>query len=189
MKQPTPTLVVVSGPPGSGKTTLAHAIAEAIPCPAICRDEIKEGMVHAHGRDFQGGHGDPLTQRTLPLFFEVLRVLLAEGVTVVAEAAFQDRLWRSGLEPLAEAAELRLVHCNVEAAVSWERAVHRLAASQERGRAHGDSTVGKGLEEWTRSFESFDRVSIPVPSIEVDTTDGYEPNLAAILEFVNRPSA
>jgi len=44
---PRPTLIVVSGPAGSGKTTLAHAIASAIGCPAICRDEIKEGMVHA----------------------------------------------------------------------------------------------------------------------------------------------
>jgi adenylate kinase family enzyme len=44
---PLPTLIVVSGPAGSGKTTLAHAIASAVGCPAICRDEIKEGMVHA----------------------------------------------------------------------------------------------------------------------------------------------
>jgi hypothetical protein len=43
----TPTLMIVSGPPGSGKTTLAHQIARAVGCPAICRDEIKEGMAHA----------------------------------------------------------------------------------------------------------------------------------------------
>jgi len=42
-----PTLVVVSGPPGTGKTTLAHKIAKAVGCPAVCRDEIKEGMMHA----------------------------------------------------------------------------------------------------------------------------------------------
>jgi broad-specificity NMP kinase len=30
-----PTLVVVSGPPGAGKTTLAHAIARAVGCPAV----------------------------------------------------------------------------------------------------------------------------------------------------------
>jgi predicted ABC-type ATPase len=43
---PVPTLVVVSGPAGAGKTTLAHEIARAVGCPAICRDEIKEGMAH-----------------------------------------------------------------------------------------------------------------------------------------------
>ena len=31
---------------GSGKTTLAHRLAGSVGCPAICRDEIKERMVH-----------------------------------------------------------------------------------------------------------------------------------------------
>ena len=53
-----PTLIVVSGPPRAGTTTLAHAIAQAIPCPAVCRDEIKEGMVHAQGGEFQAAAGD-----------------------------------------------------------------------------------------------------------------------------------
>ena len=40
-------LTVVAGRPGSGKTTLAHALARAIRCPAVCRDEVKEGLVHS----------------------------------------------------------------------------------------------------------------------------------------------
>ena len=90
-----PTLVVVGGPPGSGKTTLAHEIARAIGCPAICRDEIKEGMVHATP-GFVPGASDELTMRTLPAFFGVLELLLTAGVTTVAEAAFQDRVSRAG---------------------------------------------------------------------------------------------
>ena len=49
---------------GSGKTTLAHKIAQAVGCPAICRDEIKEGMAHATP-GFVSAPGDDLTRRTL----------------------------------------------------------------------------------------------------------------------------
>jgi predicted kinase len=186
---PLPTLVVISGPPGTGKTTLAHALAKEIPCPAICRDEIKEGMAHAQPGDFQGEQGDPLTVRTVPLFFEVLRVLLAGGVTVIAEAAFQDRLWRPGLEPLTELAQLRIVQCHVDHAVSFDRAVRRSADSEHHRRAHGDSTLGKQAEDWARAFDSFDRVSIVAPSIDVDTNDGYVPGIPEIIEFVNGRSS
>jgi predicted kinase len=178
---PTPTLVVVSGPPSSGKTTLAHALAQAIPCPAICKDEIKEGMVHAAGSDFQAGPGDPLTMRTLPVFFEVLHVLVTAGVTVVAEAAFQNARWREGLEPLSELVQFRIVQCTVDDDVARER-LARLRA------AHGDRSAGalKALAG-ERPFADFERLSMPAPSIDVDTTDGYAPDLPTIVEFVNRP--
>ena len=186
MPDGTPALVVVSGPPGSGKTALAHAIALALPCPAICRDEIKEGMAHAQGQDFQGGHGDPLTQRTLPLFFEVVRVLTAAGVTVVAEAAFQDARWRPELEPLSERAQLTIIRCKVDPAVSLERAVQRAAERQDRVKAHGDSTLGKAIADWEQAVASFEHLSMTVPSLDVDTTDGYDPTLDRIVAFINR---
>ena len=37
-----PSLILVGGAPATGKTTLAHKIAGEIPCPAICKDEIKQ---------------------------------------------------------------------------------------------------------------------------------------------------
>ena len=180
-----PTLVVVSGPPSSGKTTLAHAIAQAIPCPAVCRDEIKEGMVHAQGGDFEAAAGDPLTMRTLSVFFDTVRLLLTAGVTVVAEAAFQDRLWRPGLEPLSELAHLRIVQCRVDAGLAHERYVRRHAHNPDSRRAHA-VIIGRDIEDWERAYSGFDRVSIPAPSLHVDTTDGYTPDLAEIVEFVNR---
>jgi hypothetical protein len=75
-----------NGPPGSGKTTLAHELARAVGYPAVCMDEIKEGMVHATP-GFVPGPGDELTMRMLPAFFGVLEPL----VTTVAETDYIRR--------------------------------------------------------------------------------------------------
>ena len=179
---PLPTLVVVSGPPGSGKTTLAHKLALTVGCPAICRDEIKEGMAHAT-QGFVPGPGDELTMRTRPTFFGVLELLLRAGVTTVAEAAFQDRLWRPGLEPLQSLAQIRIVHCTIDAHLAFQRSLRRKKGSPLR-RAHADPGPHDAAEH-ALGHNAFDRVSVDAPWIEVDTTDGYRPGLRGIVAFVN----
>jgi predicted kinase len=177
---PTPTLIVVSGPPGSGKTQLAHALAPLIPCPTVCRDEMKEGMVHAAGPGFVAAAGDPLTVQTFEAFFDVLRALVDAEVSLVVEAAFQDRLWRHGLEPLLERVELRIVQCELDVAVGWERARQRVAARP----AHAVGEHVHDLDAWTEVFEAFERLSLEAPPLSIDTTDGYAPTLAEVAAFV-----
>jgi predicted kinase len=177
-----PTLVVVSGPAGSGKTTLAHELAAALGCPVISRDEIKEGMVHA-SPGFVPAVGDELTARTLPVFFSVLELLLRAGATTVAEAAFQDRVWRPRLEPLRGLAEFRIVQCVVDADVALQRIRRRREGNPLR-RAHVDSAAGYDAG-YRLAHDAFERVSIGAPQIEVDTTDGYRPGLDEIVAFVN----
>lgn len=172
---PLPTLVVVTGAPGAGKTRLAHALAAAIGCPAICRDEIKEGMVLAHGQGFAPARGDALTQRTFSLFLSVIRLLLEGGVSLVAEAAFQDRVWRSGLEPLLSLATLRIIHCDVADDVAQRRRIER--ASQPTRAAHADADPD------IVSPSTFRRITLSAPSLVVDTTDGYRPALDEIARF------
>lgn len=179
-----PRLIVVSGQPGSGKTTLAHRLAETIGCPAICRDEIKEGMVHAYGPGFAAATSDPLTVRTFPLFFDCVRLLLAGGVTVVAEAAFQHRLWDQGLTPLLDSTDgpdlsdrLRIVRCRTSDAVMLRRRQERMAAVATRS-AHADGRALQVAPDW-------DPIHLNAPTIDVDTTDDYQPGIDALADFVN----
>jgi hypothetical protein len=117
-----------------------------------------------------------LTERTLPLFFDVLRLLLAGEVTVVAEAAFQDHVWRPHLEELATLARLRVVQCTVDPAVAHAR---------RRAEPGAHARLSDALDDWERAYASFDRLSIAAPSIEVVTANGYTPTLDEIIEFVN----
>jgi predicted kinase len=178
-----PALIVVSGPMGSGKTTLAHRIAQAVGCPAICRDEIKEGMMQATP-GFEPGTGDELTLRTLPVFFGVLELLLTAGVTTVAEAAFQDHVWRPRLEPLRGLAQIRIVHCMVTAGVAFERSLRRSEENPLRA-AHADPRPGDAADR-ARAHQTFNRVAVQAPWIEVDTTDGYRPGLSEIVAFASQ---
>jgi predicted kinase len=173
-------LVVVSGPPGTGKTTLAHEVARGIGCPAICRDEIKEGMVHATP-GFGPGDSEPLSLRALATFFDVIGLLIERGTTVVAEAAFQDRLWRPGLAPLLGSADVRIIHCTVSPDLAVDRISTRAATNPLRRAHEADSP---DLDAHRRTHATFNPITLPVPTLTVDTTTSYNPPLADILAFL-----
>ncbi|WP_035844648.1 AAA family ATPase [Kitasatospora azatica] len=172
-----PTLVAVSGPPGAGKTTLAHALADALGWPAVCRDEIKERMA-ATSAD-PAGH---LDLETLAVFFRTIGELLTSGTSVVAEAAFQDRLWRPGLEPLADLAGIRVVRCVVDPELARLRITRRAAEEPSRA-VHADAELLGRIAEGKQPIESWVPIALDLPCLVVDTTQGWQPPLARIVEF------
>jgi predicted kinase len=180
-----PTLAVVSGGPGTGKTTLAHALAHELGCPAIVRDEIKQGMVMSTP-GYQSGGEDPLNYPTLDAFFGVLKVLLHAGVTVVAEAAFQDRLWRPNLEPLADLSQIRVIRCTAPATIAHDRIIQRAEGNAHRA-AHGDHDLLKAIAAGEHRLESFVAISLNVPTLTVDTSNDYAPGIQDIAAFVRTP--
>lgn len=169
-----PTLILVTGAAGSGKTTLAHHLASTIGCPAFSRDEIKEGMVLANP-GFLASYGDALTTRTYGLFFEAIGLLLRAEVTLVAEAAFQRKLWVKGLRPLDDLATVKIIRCAVSDDVARDRQLRRMLTQSTRA-AHADA-------QHLGDTQTFDPIHLDAPTLDVDTSDGWQPNLAAITAF------
>ena len=173
-----PTLVLVTGPAGSGKTTLAYAIGSALGCPVVSRDAIKEGMVAAEP-GFVPEPTDPLTLRTFGTFFANLDLLLRSEVTTIAEAAFQHPLWRQGLAVLDGLADVLVLRCRLDPGAARAR-MERRRTEQPTRAAHADLAH-------LAAAAPFAPLTLDVPTLDVDTTDGYQPDLPAVLAFCRQP--
>ena len=179
-----PSLIVVTGRPGSGKSTLAHALARAVRCPAISRDEIKEGLVITTGD--VGEPGGDVQRHASNAFFDTVKLLLSHGVTLVAEAAFQHRVWAPRLEPLREIARVRIVLCDIGPELARARQVERGLADPARVRFHSDHVVrvAQAGDDWRAlPLGSYDPPHLEVPTLSVDTSDGYNPAFDIIVAF------
>jgi predicted kinase len=177
-----PFVIVVTGQPGSGKTTLAHALARRIACPALCRDEFKEGYVHTLG----GSHaslGPDINARLYPIFFESIDFVVSRGISVVVEAAFQHKAWAPKLTELAERSRVAIIICSVEPSLARSRWIERGLADSARERFHGDNVARAAAGGAGLPADQYDPPHMDLPTLTVDTTDGYNPALDQVVSF------
>jgi predicted kinase len=126
-----PLLVVVTGMPSSGKTTVAEDLACRLELPLIAKDAIKESLYDSLGADDVGASGR-LGAAAYALIFALARTMLADGVSIIAEGNFfRDQAPEFAALP---AHRLLQLHCHAPLPVLLDR-----YATRSRHAGHFDT--------------------------------------------------
>jgi predicted kinase len=139
-------LILIAGPPGTGKTTLAERISEKFRLPLIYKDSIKETLFDSLGT------GDREWSRKLGissyrLLFYLLESLLKVGNSTIVESNFRPDDSKKFIELQEKYAFKSLqVFCTTSADIILQR-YRKRSESGGRHPGHLDDVVYRELEE------------------------------------------
>jgi predicted kinase len=168
-----PRLIVVTGPPASGKTTIARELRTRLGLPLVEKDTLKEALGSELGiTDRARSH--ELGAAVYEVLGIVVKELLTNGVSVIAEANFTLRSTLFDELPPAE-----IVQIHVTAAPETLRS--RLRERHDRHPVHYDR---EAADEVTTRAAAGEWPALPLAGrlIEIDTTDW--PDLEEVLATI-----
>lgn len=166
------TLVIVSGLPGVGKTTLAKKISDEFNLPIVSMDAIKEKMWDTMGYEFELGFVDKIGKTVFELVYHDLNGFLSKGVSLVVEANFSPEINNERINELKVKYGTRLlqIYCDCEAETLRKRFKERMKKdSYHKGHKYGISLYGES-EVLSRLGVKNKRLDIDGETYDLDTT-------------------
>jgi predicted kinase len=184
-----PDLIIISGRPCTGKTTLSRRLAADLELPLFNRDGLKELLFDVLGwsdREWSRRLGGA----SHALLLHAAERVLSANLSCMIESNFYPQIHSLPIQQLAQRTGVRTleVYCHTDPDVLVERFRAR-AHSQERHPGHVDHLL---LEEFEEQFRrpGYDLLDLDGSSYVIDTTDlanlDYEEVLTAVRATLNK---
>ena len=185
MQSSRPLVVLVTGAPGSGKTTLAGRLAADLAARLVSKDALKERLADHEGQPRSVRASTRLGARAYRELFDTLQSCVAGRERIVVESNFRHGRSEAELIRALQGHPARVVHCAASSVTIERRYRSRSAA---RHPAHLDSQrIGDVLRDLEAGL--YAPLELGHPTIEVETGSvedraEYRPPYASILAFV-----
>jgi predicted kinase len=162
--------IVVSGLPGSGKTTLARTLGGRLQVPVLERDRFAEVCFDALGPDGPGPRA--LGPVSWELLFYVAGQILPSGGSVLLESNFSRKRHRDRLLGLLQGRGYRLMelHCKAPGDVLLQRFIDRAKGGQRHERHEDTDRVDEFRAIFADPERHDDALLFPHHAIVLDTT-------------------
>ena len=165
---PSPALVIISGPPGAGKSSLAAVMSRELGLAMLAKDMFKEAIFdHLPGVDTSDAHR--LGIASVGMMYDFARTQLENGVGIILESTFDRGKAEEDVSPLLDLAHAIIVHCSAPNELILERYEER-ADDPDRHEVHGDEEYVDALEQ-NLAAGIYEPMDLDIPTIEVDMTD------------------
>ena len=178
-------LVLVGGLPGTGKSTVAAAVAEELPATLLRSDEVRQEGATDEARPQgpapyrEGQYAPDAVAAVYRTVLERAEIALGLGETVVLDASWSTSRWREEAHAVAArtCSDLVELRCTAPPAVAAERMRHRasLGADPSEATPAIAAAMAADADPWPEAHL-------------VDTTGAVGPTIAAAMAWVrHRP--
>jgi chloramphenicol 3-O phosphotransferase len=164
-------LVLLNGPAGAGKTTVAKAVADRLPTPWLLLPvDLFHEIRTKPDADLTPRQWNDVYRRTRAAYHRALTGAVTSGCDVLADHVLSEPWRLDDLLRLTEGLDVLLVHVTCSP-----------TELRRREQARGDREPGTALTQQRQVFQHGDC------DLTVDTTYGPDEPTAALLELIRRP--